>query len=78
MDNALQILVQITTKIKAYLEGVWWLLSIILILGKKRQKDHEFKAIFSYIMRLCLFFFKYIHHPCDITGKGHLEAVTVS
>lgn len=57
MDNALQILVQITAKIKAYLEGIWWLLSIILILGKKRQKDHEFKAIFSYIMRLCLFFF---------------------
>lgn len=56
MDNILQILVQITVKIKAYLERVWWLLSIILILRRKRQKNHEFKVIFSYIMRLCLFY----------------------
>lgn len=79
MDNVLQILVQITAKIKAYLEGVQWLPSIILIFRRKGKKDHEFKAIFSYVMTLCLFFFfKYTHHPYDITGKRHLEAATVS
>lgn len=57
MDNVLQILVQITAKIKAYLEGVQWLPSIILIFRRKGKKDHEFKAIFSYVMTLCLFFF---------------------
>jgi hypothetical protein len=35
------------------LSRVWWHMTIILAVGRLRQKDGEFKASLSYLVKLC-------------------------
>jgi hypothetical protein len=36
------------------LAGVWWCISIIPVLGRLRQEDHEFEVSLGYIMKYSL------------------------